>query len=63
MMMESNNVRYHSAVIFVRDIAAAKHFYIDVLGMEIDMDFGTNVGLKGGLSLWQPSRWGKWRNI
>ena len=47
------NLRYHSAVIFVRDIAAAKRFYIDLLGMEIDMDFGTNVGLKGGLTIWQ----------
>lgn len=45
--------RYHSAVVFVRDIAAAKRFYIDLLGMEIDLDFGTNVGLKGGVTLWQ----------
>ncbi len=49
----TNIVKYHSAVIFVRDIAAAKHFYIDLLGMEIALDFGTNVGLKGGLALWQ----------
>jgi catechol 2,3-dioxygenase-like lactoylglutathione lyase family enzyme len=45
--------RYHSAVVFVRDIAAAKRFYLDGLGMEVDLDFGTNVGLKGGLTLWQ----------
>ena len=51
--MERSTLRYHSAVIFVRDIAAAKKFTIDVLGMEIDLDFGTNIGLKGGLSLWQ----------
>ncbi len=51
--METNNVRYLSAVLFVRDIAAAKRFYMDLLGMEIDLDFGTNVGLKGGLTLWQ----------
>jgi catechol 2,3-dioxygenase-like lactoylglutathione lyase family enzyme len=49
----AGNVKYHSAVLFVREIAAAKRFYIDLLGMEIDLDFGTNVGLKGGLTLWQ----------
>ncbi len=49
----TNSAKYHSAVLFVRDIAAAKRFYIDGLGMEIDMDFVTNVGLKGGLALWQ----------
>jgi catechol 2,3-dioxygenase-like lactoylglutathione lyase family enzyme len=53
MTTMTSSVKYHSAVIFVRDIAASKHFYIDLLGMEIDMDFGTNVGLKGGLALWQ----------
>jgi catechol 2,3-dioxygenase-like lactoylglutathione lyase family enzyme len=52
-MTIKENLRYHSAVIFVREIAAAKRFYIDLLGMEIDMDFGTNVGLKGGLTIWQ----------
>jgi len=51
--MESQFAKYHSAVIFVRDIAAARRFYIDLLGMEIDLDFGTNVGLKGGLAIWQ----------
>ncbi|MBN1438170.1 MAG: VOC family protein [Anaerolineales bacterium] len=49
----SDGSRYHSAVIFVRDIEAAKRFYTEVMGMEIDLDFGTNVGLKGGLTLWQ----------
>jgi catechol 2,3-dioxygenase-like lactoylglutathione lyase family enzyme len=53
MTTMTNIVKYHSAVIFVRDIAAAKQFYIDLLGMEIALDFGTNVGLKGGLALWQ----------
>jgi len=51
--MDKPLAQYHSAVIFVRDIAASKRFYVDVLGMEIDLDFGTNVGLKGGLTLWQ----------
>jgi catechol 2,3-dioxygenase-like lactoylglutathione lyase family enzyme len=51
--MEQKLAQYHSAVVFVRDIAAAKCFYIDLLEMEIDLDFGTNVGLKGGLTLWQ----------
>jgi predicted enzyme related to lactoylglutathione lyase len=44
---------YQSAVIFVQDISVSKTFYVELLEQEIDMDFGLNVGLNGGLALWQ----------
>jgi catechol 2,3-dioxygenase-like lactoylglutathione lyase family enzyme len=40
-------------VVFCRDIAASRRFYEDLLGQEVEMDFGPNVGFKGGLALWQ----------
>ena len=44
---------YKSSVIFVRDISSSRHFYQDLLGQEVDMDFGLNVGFKSGFALWQ----------
>ncbi|OFX46371.1 MAG: hypothetical protein A2X13_12875 [Bacteroidetes bacterium GWC2_33_15] len=46
-------MRFHSSVIFVKDISISKSFYCDILKQEILYDFGNNVSLKGGLSLWQ----------
>jgi catechol 2,3-dioxygenase-like lactoylglutathione lyase family enzyme len=46
-------LKYLSAVVFVKDIHVAKKFYTETLGFEIDLDFGTNVGLVGGLTIWQ----------
>jgi catechol 2,3-dioxygenase-like lactoylglutathione lyase family enzyme len=47
------SINYQSAVIFVRDIAASRHFYEELLDQEVEMDFGPNVGFKGGFALWQ----------
>lgn len=47
------DIRFHSSVIFVKDISISKSFYCDILKQEILYDFGNNVSLKGGLSLWQ----------
>jgi catechol 2,3-dioxygenase-like lactoylglutathione lyase family enzyme len=47
------NIEFQSCVIFVQDIAASRRFYEVLLGQEADMDFGLNVGFKGGLALWQ----------
>ena len=49
------NARYCSAVLFVKDMAASRHFYEQLLGQQVDMDFGANVGYVGGLSLWEES--------
>ena len=44
---------YEGAVIFCRDIAVSRRFYEDLLGQEVDMDFGPNIGFKRGFALWQ----------
>jgi catechol 2,3-dioxygenase-like lactoylglutathione lyase family enzyme len=41
--------------IFVKDIEASKHFYCNYLGESINLDFGANVILQSGLTLWQIS--------
>ena len=51
--MESLPIRFHSTAAFVTDIERSKTFYTAVLGQEIDLDFGKNVILKCGLTLWE----------
>ena len=46
-------ITYQSAVLFVEDIARSRQFYEGVLGQTVDMDFGPNVGYKGGFAIWQ----------
>ncbi len=50
-------LKFHSSVLFVEDIEKSKEFYCNILKQEIETDFGSNVSLKGGLSLWQISDW------
>jgi len=52
-MEKQTDIRYHSAVTFVRDIAISKEFYTKLLEQEVELDFGKNVILKGGLTLWE----------
>jgi predicted enzyme related to lactoylglutathione lyase len=47
------NLKLTSFVIFVDNIEISKNFYTNILGQEIEMDFGVNIGFKGGLGLWQ----------
>jgi catechol 2,3-dioxygenase-like lactoylglutathione lyase family enzyme len=44
---------FHSIVLFVKDIERSKKFYIEVLGQELEYDFGNNVSLKSGITLWK----------
>jgi catechol 2,3-dioxygenase-like lactoylglutathione lyase family enzyme len=44
--------QFRSAVLFVKDMAASRRFYEDLLGQQVEMDFGANVGYVGGLALW-----------
>jgi len=44
---------FHSIVLFVKDIERSKNFYTEVLGQEINYDFGNNVALKSGITLWK----------
>ncbi|RPJ01413.1 MAG: glyoxalase [Chloroflexi bacterium] len=46
------SAQFRSAVLFVRDMAASRHFYEHLLCQKVDMNFGVNVGYVGGLSLW-----------
>jgi lactoylglutathione lyase len=50
-------LKFHSAVLFVKNIEISKDFYCNVLKQEIETDFGNNISLKGGLSMWQVSDW------
>ncbi len=45
--------QYCSAVLFVKDMAASRHFYEDLLGQQVEVDFGANIGYAGGLALWE----------
>ena len=46
-------IQFQSSVIFVRDIQLSRQFYEELLGQEVEMDFGANVGYKGGFAIWQ----------
>jgi catechol 2,3-dioxygenase-like lactoylglutathione lyase family enzyme len=46
-------MKFHSTVIFVKDITKAKDFYIRFLNFTIEHDFGKNVILSNGLTLWE----------
>jgi catechol 2,3-dioxygenase-like lactoylglutathione lyase family enzyme len=49
-------LKFNSSVVFVRDINVSKSFYIQLLKQEIELDFGTNIAFKSGISLWQVSQ-------
>jgi catechol 2,3-dioxygenase-like lactoylglutathione lyase family enzyme len=46
-------VTFHSVVLFVKDIETSKKFYTELLGLEVEYDFGRNIIFKSGLSIWQ----------
>lgn len=46
-------IKFCSSVLFVKDIAASRHFYEDLLGQQVDMDLGVNVGYVGGFAIWE----------
>jgi len=52
-MTKQMGITYHSAVVFVKDIEVSKQFYTKVLELVIELDFGKNVLLKGGITLWE----------
>jgi catechol 2,3-dioxygenase-like lactoylglutathione lyase family enzyme len=47
------DIKFQSSVIFVQDIEASRRFYRDLLGQEVAMDHGPNVGFVGGFAIWQ----------
>lgn len=52
-MKHKSKITYHSAAIFVKDIELSKGFYLNILEQEVALDFGKNVILKGGITLWE----------
>ena len=51
-MDQNEKPMFHSAVVFVDNIEISKKFYIDILGQEIEMDFGRCVGFVRGFTIW-----------
>jgi catechol 2,3-dioxygenase-like lactoylglutathione lyase family enzyme len=52
-MEEKKPFAYNSVVLFVGDVERSKKFYTEVMGEEIELDLGKNVGFKGGLAIWE----------
>lgn len=50
-------MKYTSTLIAVKNIENSKHFYYDVLGLEVIADFGANVTLTGGIALQTVDTW------
>jgi len=46
---------FHSTVLFVRDIEVSKRFYTHFLAFSVEHDFGKNVILNNGITLWEIS--------
>ena len=46
-------MKFHSTVIFVKEISRAKIFYTRFLEFSIVYDFGKNVILSNGLTIWE----------
>ena len=46
-------MKYEAICLSVTDIEASKKFYQDLIGLEIDTDWGVNVSFKGGIALQQ----------
>ena len=42
---------YRGTLIAVADMEKSREFYCDLLGMEVEADFGASVQLAGGLTL------------
>ena len=45
-----------STSLFVRDIEVSKKFYVRILKIPVKLDFGKNVILQNGLTLWEINR-------
>lgn len=49
----SLDISRNTVALFVKDIEVSKDFYVNILRIPIDLDFGKNVILKNGLTLWE----------
>ena len=46
-------MKLHSIVLFVKDIEVSKTFYTKLIGLSVVQDFGNNVILSNGISIWE----------
>ena len=46
-------MKFHSTVIFVREVGKSKDFYTRYLDFSVEHDFGKNVILNNGLTIWE----------
>ena len=46
-------MKFHSTVIFVKEIGKSKDFYTRHLEFSMEHDFGKNVILSNGLTIWE----------
>ena len=44
-------LKFFGPIVVVEDMKRSRHFYEQVLGQQVDMDFVVNVGYKGGFSI------------
>lgn len=50
-------MKYCSTLITVTDMDRSKAFYHDLLGLNVEVDFGANVTLTGGIALQTADTW------
>ncbi|MCB8963809.1 MAG: VOC family protein [Bacteroidales bacterium] len=46
-------MKLHSIALFVKDIEKSKEFYTNLLNLSIEHDFGKNVILSNGVTIWE----------
>ena len=46
-------MKFHSITLFVKDIEKSKIFYTNLLNLSIEHDFGKNVILSNGITIWR----------
>ncbi|MGE0078997.1 MAG: VOC family protein [Bacteroidales bacterium] len=46
-------MKFHSIALFVKNIETAKEFYTNLLNLTIEHDFGKNIILSNGITIWE----------
>lgn len=50
-------MKFTAILLAVKDLEKSRRFYREVLGLEVESDFGTNITLTGGISLQTQDTW------
>ncbi len=46
-------MKFHSIALFVKDIEKSKEFYTNLLNLSVEHDFGKNIILSNGITIWE----------